>query len=208
MIQHEIPEVQELRMMIEQKRHRLDYLLAQASSAADPVARELELLEGVLEKLEACTNPFHTEIAEMVNRKVDQMLHQPYARKLDGMVFYFHLRQPQGPMYYVGYGSNLGYMHTELRLETFIDNAIYRAKIVPLDILDEIERNEQEIEKLKRLRTGKVLPTTEQRSTDDRTTFYRRQNFCLPTLHRQLLPLATFREVPSLFKNPKSALKG
>ncbi len=153
MIQQEIPEVQELRKMIDGKRRRLDFLLEQASSAANAVAEELELLERVLEKLEACFNPFHTEVAEMVNRKVDQMLHQPYARKLDGMVFYFHLRQPQGPMYYVGYGSNLGYMHTEMRLESFIGGAIYRAKIVPLDILDEIERTEAEIEELKKLRT-------------------------------------------------------
>ena len=144
MIQQEIMEVQELRKMIDDKRKRLDFLLQQASGAADMVSRELELLERVLEKLEACYNPFHTEVAEMVNRKVDQMLRQPYARKLDGMVFYLHLREPQGPMYYVGYGSNLGYMHTELRLESFINGAIYRAKIVPLDILDEIERTEQE----------------------------------------------------------------
>lgn len=153
MIQQEIMEVQELRKMIDDKRKRLDFLLEQASGAADMVSRELELLGRVLEKLEACYNPFHTEVAEMVNRKVDQMLRQPYARKLDGMVFYLHLREPQGPMYYVGYGSNLGYMHTELRLESFIGNAIYRAKIVPLDILDEIERTEAELEELKRLRT-------------------------------------------------------
>lgn len=160
MIQHEIPEVQELRTMIDGKRRRLDFLLAQASGAANAVAEELELLERVLLKLEACLEPFHTEVAEMVNHKVDQMLRQPYARKLDAMVFYFHLRQPRGPMYYVGYASNLGYMHTELRLESFIGGAIYRAKIVPLDILDEIERTEQEIERteqkieeLKRLRT-------------------------------------------------------
>ena len=44
-------------------------------------------------------------------------------------------------------------MHTEMRLESFIGGAIYRAKIVPLDILDEIERTEAEIEELKRLRT-------------------------------------------------------
>lgn len=148
MIQQEIMEVQELRMMIDGKRRRLNFLLEQASSAADSVARELELLERVLEKLEACYNPFHTEVAEMVNRKVDQMLRQPYARKLDGMVFYLHLREPQGPMYYVGYGSNLGYMHTELQLESFINGAIYRAKIVPLDILDEIEREEKNIKKI------------------------------------------------------------
>lgn len=148
MIQQEIPEVQELRMMIEYKNRRLNFLLEQSPSAADAVARELELLERVFEKLEACYNPFHAEVAEMVNRKVDQMLRQPYARKLDGMVFYLHLREPQGPMYYVGYGSNLGYMHTELRLESFIDNAIYRAKIVPLDILDEIEREEKNIKKI------------------------------------------------------------
>ena len=160
MIQQEIMEVQELRKMIEEKRQRLAFLIDKASGAADMVSRELQLLERVLEKLEACYNPFHTEVAEMVNHKVDQMLRQPYARKLDAMVFYFHLRQPLGPMYYVGYASNLGYMHTELRLESFIGGAIYRAKIVPLDILDEIERTEQEIERteqkieeLKRLRT-------------------------------------------------------
>lgn len=162
MIQQEIMEVQELRKMIDDKRKHLDFLIDKASSASAIVSRELELLERVLEKLEACYNPFHTEVAEMVNRKVDQMLRQPYARKLDGMVFYLHLREPQGPMYYVGYGSNLGYMHTELQLESFINGAIYRAKIVPLDILDEIERTEQEIADLKRLRTT----VNSQQSTD------------------------------------------
>ena len=144
MIQNDIIEVQELRKLIEFKQQRVAFLKDNAPNAAPSVIKELELLQRVLEKLTACYNPLYTEIAEMVNHKVDQMLHQPYARKLDGMVFYFHLRQPQGPMYYVGYASNLGYMHTELRLESFIDNAIYRAKIVPLDILDEIEQTELE----------------------------------------------------------------
>ncbi len=150
MIYQETLEVRELRNLIESKRRRVDFLREQASSAADSVAAELELLERVQLQLEACTCPFHTEITEMVNRKVDQMLRQPYARKLDAMVFYFHLREPQGPMYYAGYGSNVGYLHSELRLEAYFGGRVHIAKIVPLDILDDIELRDIEIKEIEK----------------------------------------------------------
>ena len=134
----------ELKSLIDDKRRAMQYSGIRAEQYIR-LSQEVELLEQVYLRLLACTDPFHTEINEMVNHKVDQMLQQPYARKLDAMVFYFHLREPQGPMYYAGYASNVGYLHSELRLEAYLNGNIHRAKIVPLDILDERERIDAEI---------------------------------------------------------------
>lgn len=134
----------ELKELIDDKRRAMQYY-GPDTERYNRLSQEVELLERVYLRLLACEDPFHTEITEMVNRKVEQMLRQPYARKLDAMVFYFHLREPQGPMYYAGYASNIGYMHSELRLEAYLGGSVHVAKIVPLDILDEIELEEKEI---------------------------------------------------------------
>ena len=137
--------INELKNLIDNKRMAMQYSGTRAEQYIR-LSQEVELLESIYLRLLACTDPFFTEITEMVNRKVDQMLRQPYARKLDAMVFYFHLRDPKGPMYYAGYASNVGYMHSELRLEAYFGGCVHVAKIVPLDILDEMDQTEKEIE--------------------------------------------------------------